>query len=76
MHPLVNNLETFKTVEIEAKLAELSKKYFLTSNSDLQFQIGSVLDCYREELQQRRSDDWKKAQENRDKGLDKLIKID
>ena len=76
MYPLVNNLDTFKTVEIEAKIAELSKKYFLTNNPDLQFQIGSVLESYKAELQQRRSDDWKKAQENRDKGLDKLIKID
>lgn len=76
MHPLVENLQSFKTPEIEEKISELSKKYFLTRNPDLQFQIGSVLDCYREELQKRRNDDWIKAQEKRDKGLDKLIKID
>lgn len=76
MHPLVNNLETFKTNEIEAKIAELAKKYFLTNNPDMKFQIGIILEDYQAELQKRRSDDWKKAQENRDKGLDKLIKID
>lgn len=75
MHPLVENLDMFKTAEIEAKIAELSKKYFLTRNPDLQFQIGSVLDTYRAELVKRRNDDWKKSQES-NKGLDKLIKID
>lgn len=76
MHPLVQNLESLKTLEIESKITELSRKYFLTHNPDLQFQIASVLDSYREELDKRRTEDWKKAQENRDKGLDKLINID
>ena len=66
----------FNISEIEAKIADLSKKYFQTRNQDLQFQIGSVLEAYQEELALRRYNDWIKLQEKRDKGLDKLINID
>jgi hypothetical protein len=76
MHPLIVNLENIKTHELEEKIAELSKKYFLTHNPDLQFQIVSIIDEYKNELSKRRQDEWNKIEEKRDKGLDKLIKID
>ena len=50
MHPLIVNLENIKTHELEEKIAELSKKYFLTHNPDLQFQIVSIIDEYKNEL--------------------------
>lgn len=76
MHPLVDNLETLTTNELEAKITDLTKKYFLTRNAELQIQILNILDSYKNELDTRRRAEWKKVQENRDKGLDKLIKID
>lgn len=76
MHPLVDNLETLTTNELEAKITDLTKKYFLTRNAEIQIQILNILDSYKNELDTRRRAEWKKVQENRDKGLDKLIKID
>lgn len=76
MHPLITNLETLKMSELETTITELSKKYFLTNNPDLQFQIASIIDMYKIELDKKRRDEWKKVQDNRDKGLDKLINID
>lgn len=76
MHPLIVDLNTIKTNELEEKIADLSKKYFLTHNPDLQFQIISIIDEYKNELDKRRRDEWNKIEEKRDKGLDKLIKID
>jgi hypothetical protein len=75
MHPLVNNLASFKDAELEFKIGELGKKYFMTNNFELQNQIASVLDTYKEELAERRRNEWQKMLENREKGLDKLINI-
>jgi hypothetical protein len=75
MHPLVINLAEFKTNEIESKIADLSKKYFMTSNPGIQTQIISILEVYQEELSIRRKAEWDLAVESRNKGLDKLINV-
>jgi hypothetical protein len=75
MHPLVLNLESLKNVEIESKINDLTKKYFMTSNYDVQSQIAAVLDVYKEELSTRQRAEWQKTMESRDKGLDKLINV-
>jgi len=75
MHPLINNLSEMKDAEIEAKIADLSKKYFMTQNFGVQQQISVVLETYKEEISNRRRDEWQRMVENRDKGLDKLINI-
>lgn len=75
MHPLIGDLTGLKLAEVEAKIAELSRKYFMTSNTDIQSQIGLVLDTYREELNDRRRHEWQQMMETREKGLDKLINI-
>ena len=76
MHPLIGDLSTFKDTEIEQKLQELSKKYFMTRNFELQCQVLAAIDSYREELAQRRDAEWKKTVESRNKDLDKLINVD
>ena len=75
MHPLINNLSEMKDSELEEKISELGKKYFMTSNFSLREQISSILETYKEEIATRRRNEWNKIQENREKGLDKLINI-
>ena len=50
MHPLVEDLSSLKDNEIESKVLDLSKKYWMSRNPDLQFQIKLLLDQYNEEL--------------------------
>jgi hypothetical protein len=75
MHPLVYNLSELKTTELEAKINDLTKKYFMTSNYELQNQITNMLDAYKEELSNRQREEWNKVMESRNKGLDKLINV-
>lgn len=75
MHPLVDNLENIKDGEIENKINDLTRKYFMTRNPGVQAQIASVLNTYKEEMNKRRAVEYDKMMNNRDKGLDKLINI-
>jgi hypothetical protein len=75
MHPLVTNLDKLKDSELETKINDLTRRYFQTYNPDLQVQISMVLDTYREEMSKRRSAEWQKISDNRNKDLDKLINV-
>lgn len=75
MHPLVDNLANLKTNEVEAKISELTKKYFMTNNTGVQAQISAILEHYQEELRNRHLAEWERATAARDKSLDKLINI-
>ena len=75
MHPLVNDLSSIKDPELESKINELTRKYFMTYNPGIQAQIVAVLDSYKEELDKRRRLDYEKMMNTRDKGLDKLINV-
>jgi hypothetical protein len=75
MHPLVTNLNELKDSEIETKIGDLTKKYFMSSNPQLRAQISAVLDSYKEEMSKRRAEALKKLMDTRDKSLDKLINV-
>jgi hypothetical protein len=75
MHPLAGDMSTLKDAELESKISDLTKKYFMTSNPGIKAQISTLLENYKNELSSRRSAEWKKMIENRDKGLDKLINV-
>jgi hypothetical protein len=75
MHPLVTELSSIKDPELESKINELTRKYFMSSNPGVQAQIVAVLDSYKEELDRRRRLDYEKMMNTRDKGLDKLINV-
>lgn len=75
MHPLAGDMSSLKDSELETKVSELTKKYFMTSNPGIKSQIATLLENYRNELTTRRSAEWQKMVENRDKGLDKLVNI-
>ena len=73
MHPLVSDLSGLKDQEVHSKINDLTKKYFMTRNPDVQRQIANVLDELRIELSERnrRLID----QQMKDKNLDNLIKL-
>jgi hypothetical protein len=76
MHPLAGNLEDLKDQEINNKISDLTNKFFMTHNPEVQRQIANLLDEYRNELGARNAKIWQKQMENNSgKGLDKLINI-
>jgi hypothetical protein len=75
MHPLAGDFGKLKDSEIEEKILDLSKKYWATHNPAVQHQISMLLDLYNEELRDRRAKTWQQQYQNRDKGLDNLIKV-
>ncbi len=75
MHPLINDLSNLKDIEIENKILDLSKKYYQTHNSNVQYQIRMILDVYNDELRNRRNKLLQQQLETRNQDLDKLIKV-
>lgn len=75
MHPLIEDLTILKDNEIESKILDLSKKYWVAKNPEVQFQIRLLLDQYNEELRTRRSKLLQQQYQNRNQDLDKLIKV-
>lgn len=75
MHPLIEDLSTLKTQELENKINDLTKKYFLTNNVYIREQIISLLETYKETLSLRQQEELEKSMSNRDQDLDKLINI-
>ncbi len=75
MHPLAEDFSQLKDSEIEEKILDLSKKYWATHNPNVQHQISMFLDLYNEEIRARRAKAWQQQYQNRDKGLDNLIKV-
>jgi hypothetical protein len=73
MHPLVSDLSGLKDQEIHSKINDLTKKYFMTRNPDLQRQMAAVLDDLRIELSERNRKLIE--QQMKDKNLDNLIKL-
>lgn len=75
IHPLSENLASLKDTEIESKVQELSRKFWMTHNPGLQYQMSVLLEIYQEELRVRRQKLWDQQYQKRDKGLDDLIKV-
>ena len=76
MHPLAPEFQNLKDAELESKIAELTRKYFMTSNVGVKAQISALLDSYQEEIGNRRRIEWERMMKNQGTGLDKLINID
>lgn len=75
IHPLAEDFTNLKDSEIEEKIHELSKKFYQTHNPSVQKQISMFIDLYQEEIRSRRAKLWQQQYQNRDKDLDKLIKV-
>jgi|TARA_B110000971_G_C19966554_1_gene480500 hypothetical protein len=75
-HPLEKDLSEMKTVDVEQKLSELNKKYYLAArfgNQDLLTQLQTFVIIYRNELSQRAIN---MKFEEQDQDLDQLINVD
>lgn len=74
-NPLVDSFDLLSDQEIEDKIVELGRKYWMTRNPDVQAQIAVILDMYKQESYSRRAKNFQKSQENSDSDLDNLINI-
>lgn len=75
MHPLIGDLSTLKDSEVDSKINDLTRKYFATTNFELQQQIVMALETYKVELAKRQQNAYEKMMNTRNKDLDKLIKV-
>ena len=77
LNPLVDSLEGFTINQLEDKVVELQRKYFMSNNPQVQAQISNILYIYKEEVQTRRAIEYQRQrdQDNGEKGLDSLINI-
>lgn len=75
INPLADDLSDLKDTEIENKIQDLSKKYWLTRNPDVRTQIANFLEIYKEELNIRRAKAWEQQYQKRNKDLDDLIQV-
>jgi len=76
MNALEVDLSTLSDSELESKLQELSKKYFMAQrlgNHQLLTQIATFVNMYRDELSQRYRT---KILKQDDRDLDQLINVD
>lgn len=77
-NPLVENISNIKTVELEAKISELTKKYFIAANGgnhDLAQQVLMLLEQYKYELKTRNLSQTTLPTKLGDTDIDDLIKI-
>jgi hypothetical protein len=75
MHPLLNDLSSLKDAELEQKIFDLGRKYFMTNNVEVRQQMSMVLDGLKSELGKRRQAQLDKMMNTKDKTLDNLIKV-
>ena len=76
MHPLAEDFAKLKDVELETKIQDLSRKYFMSANNPaVQQQIVMLLDTYKAELNVRRQKLWEEQYQKRDTDLDSLINV-
>ena len=77
LNPFVDDLSDISTNDLSDKINDLSKKYFMTTNPEVQNQIRVVLEMYRAEAVTRQAKetlDQNKSQ-NGENSLDNLINI-
>jgi hypothetical protein len=76
MHPLSEDFSKLKDMEIETKIQDLSRKFFMTANNPaVQQQVIMLLDSYKAELNVRRQRLWEEQNQKRDTDLDSLINV-
>jgi hypothetical protein len=73
MHPLAGDISVLKDNEIENKISDLTKKYFMIQNTGVKAQVAALLEDYQNEIRRRRQVQLEKLMN--DKKLDKLVKV-
>lgn len=74
-NPHVDSFDQLTDTEIDSKIQELGRKYWMTKNPQVQEQIAVLLEMYREEAHLRRARQYQKIQDDDDSDLDSLINI-
>ena len=74
-NPLVDDFKELTDVQIDDKIVELGRKYWMTRNPDLQAQIHVIMEMYKQESRARQARAYQQSQENGDNGLDNLINV-
>lgn len=77
-NPLLPDLSKVKNDDIDLKITELMKKYFIAANAGQGIvcgQIQVILEAYRAEQSRRHEQSMKKLQQN-NKNLDDYINVD
>jgi hypothetical protein len=74
-NPLVDNFSKLSDLEVESKVTDLGRKYFMSRNPEVQMQIAALLGMYKEEMQARRARSQLQSQQNGNSDLDNLINI-
>lgn len=75
-NPLVDSFSKLSDSEIDDKISELSRKYFISHNPQVQMQISTILEMYKQEAQSRRAKAaQKQAEQDGESGLDNLINV-
>jgi hypothetical protein len=76
-NPLVDNFSKLSDNEVEEKISELGRKYWMTRNPEVQMQISTILEMYKSEANVRRAIEYnrQKNEQNGESGLDSLINV-
>jgi len=78
-NPLVDSFEKLSDSEIEEKIIDLSRKFWMTHNPSVQQQISVILEMYKEEGRARRASAMvqrtKKTDDDPENPLDNLINV-
>tara|TARA_B110000503_G_C7169155_1_gene423440 strand:+ start:6462 stop:6698 length:237 start_codon:yes stop_codon:yes gene_type:complete len=75
-NPLVDDFSKLSDTVLEEKIVELGRKYWQTRNPQVQMQISSILEMYKDEARVRRAIAYQRQNENNDNnGLDSLINV-
>ena len=74
-NPLVDDFSALTDTEVEEKVVELGRKYWMSRNPDLQAQVATILEMYKEEARARRARAYQQSQDNGNDSLDNLINI-
>ena len=76
--PFAENTDDLTVSQLYEKVAELTTKYFQTRNPQLQDQISTFIDYYKQEIVIKEAKIRKEQEENQQNGdldLDSLIKV-
>jgi len=74
-NPLVDNFADLTDSQIENKISDLQKKYFMTHNNDLRQQIANILNMYKSEQATRIARAREKDLARGNSDLDGLINV-
>jgi 3-methyladenine DNA glycosylase AlkD len=75
-NPLVDSFNDLTDNEIDESIRKLSQRYFQSHNPQVQQQIATLLEMYKEEMRARNAKAMQKLQsDNGEEGLDNLINV-